>query len=253
MEAACTCSDDGIGRGIFADEEEGGRNHIDRIEQLEGFFREEIFGHAGTRHGRDRIDLDIVFRAFQLERLGEACEAKLGGAVVRLAEITEQPGRRSGHEDAAIGLFAHGFPRGLGDIGRAIEVDVHDELEIVHCHLRKGLVAQHAGIVDDDMDAAPLLFGIGDHLFHLIELGDAATVRHGFATGLFDLLDDLQRHIRMAGAITRTAEVVDHDPCAAAGEFERIFATQAATCTGDDGYLVLEIDAHGAAPALSFT
>ena len=253
MEAPGARADDRIGRRVFADEEKRGGNDVHRIEQLEGFLGEQVFGHARAGNGRDRVDLDVVLRAFQLQRLGQAGEAELGGTVVRLAEIAEQAGRRSGHQHAAIGLFAHGFPHCLGDVRRTVEVHVDDEFEVVHRHLGEGLVTQHAGIVDDDMHAAPLLLGVGDHLFHLLVFSDRAAVRHRFAAGFLDFLDDLQRHVRMAGAVARTTEIVDHDLGAAAGEFECIFATQSAACAGDDGYLVLEVDAHGAAPALSFT
>ena len=49
----------------------------------------------------------LLLRAFQLQRFGESGKAKLCRAVVRLAEIAEQPGRGRGHQYAAIALFAH--------------------------------------------------------------------------------------------------------------------------------------------------
>ena len=201
METTSAGADDGIGRRIFTNEEKRGGNHIDRIEQLEGFFGEEIFGHARASHRRDRVDLDVVFRTFELQRFGQASQTQLGRTIVCLAEIAEQTGRGRGHENTAIGLLAHGFPSCLGDIGRTVEVNVNDEFEIVHRHFGEGLVAQNAGVVDDDMHAAPLLLRVGDHLFHLVEFGDRTAVRNRFAAGLFDFLDYLQSHIRMAGTV----------------------------------------------------
>ncbi len=252
MEPARARADDGVAGGVLADEEQRGGDDIDRVEQLEGFLGEEVLGHPRARDGAQRVDLDVVFRALELERLCQACEAELGRAVIGLAEIAEQPGRARRHQHAAIGLLAEGFPAGLGGIGRTIEVNVDDEGEILCAHLGKGLVAQHTGIVDQHMDAAPLLLGVGNHLIHLLGIGDRGTIGHRGAAGLFDFLDDLRGHVGSAGAIARSAQIVDHDLGAAPSELERVFAAQAAACAGDDGYLVLEIDGHAGSP-IGFT
>jgi hypothetical protein len=50
-------------------------------------------------------------------------------------------------------------------------VHAEDELEIGHVHLRERLVPQHGGVVDEDVDAAPILFGARRHCGDLLEIG----------------------------------------------------------------------------------
>src|SRR3569833_480178 len=52
----------------------------------------------------------------------------------------------------------------------------------------------------------------------------------------------------MAGAVARTAEIIDDDLRAASRQFERISAAEAAARAGDDGDAVLEADGHHGAP-----
>src|SRR3546814_13846939 len=98
---------------------------------------------------------------------------------------------------------------------------LHHQVEILHRHLGKALVAQDAGVVDQDVDAAPFLLRLGDHLGHMLIFSDAAAVRHGGAARRADFLDDLQRRIRMAGAVARAAQVVHNDLPPAPRPFEQ--------------------------------
>src|SRR3546814_18491334 len=72
------------------------------------------------------------------------------------------------------------------------------------------------------------------HLGHLLIFGDAAAVGHGGAAGGADFLDDLQSGVRMAGAVARSAEVVDDHFRAAPCEFEGIGTAEAAAGAGDN-------------------
>ena len=109
-----------------------------------------------------------------------------------------------------------------------------DGAEIGHVHLGEALVAQDAGIVDQDVDAAIFGFGFGDHGFDLIKIGDAGPVRQRGAARAADFRDDRGGGVAMAGAVARAAEIVDHHLGAAAGELERISAAEAAAGAGDD-------------------
>jgi len=129
-------------------------------------------------------------------------------------------------------------------------VNFDHEFKIGGLHLDEGLVAQHARIVDQHMHAAPLLLGVGNHLFHLFVFGDRPAIGDRLAAHRFDLGDDLRRGVRRAGAIARSAEVVDHHLGAAPREFERIGLAQTAAGTGDDGNLVLEADGHACSPVV---
>ena len=124
-------------------------------------------------------------------------------------------------------------------------MDADHEFEIGGLHLREGLVAQDAGVVDEDVDAAPSLFGAGNHLDHLIIFGDVAAVRHRLAASRADFLDHGERRVGMARAVTGAAEIVDDDLGATLGEFEGVMATEAAAGSGDDGNAIIEADRTG--------
>src|SRR3546814_17279278 len=84
---------------------------------------------------------------------------------------------------------------------------LHHQVEILHRHLGKALVAQDPGVVEQDVDAAPFLLRLGDHLGHMLLFSEAAAVRHGGAALRADCLAALPRRLRMAGAVARAAQV----------------------------------------------
>ncbi len=101
-------------------------------------------------------------------------------------------------------------------------------------HLVERDVAQDAGVVDDDVDAAARVDrGLDD----LVAVLDGVVVGDGLAAGGLDLLDDLvgggRRALPVAGAAA--AEVVDDDLGAARGEQQRVRAAEAVAGAGDDG------------------
>lgn len=78
-------------------------------------------------------------------------------------------------------------PGGAGALVGARDVDLHDEVPVLVLEVLEGNVAQDAGIVDEDVDAAKGLDGgLDDALAEL----DAVVVGNGLAAGLFDLVDD---------------------------------------------------------------
>ena len=54
--------------------------------------------------GQMALTLDVVLRAFELQRVHEADQRQLRRAVVGLAEIAVEAGGRGGHHDAAVVL-----------------------------------------------------------------------------------------------------------------------------------------------------
>ena len=138
----------------------------------------------------------------------------------------------------------------LGAIGGSVEVHVDDEAEILRLHLGEAPVAEDAGIVDEDVDAAPARLGGLDHRDHLVIVGDAAAVRYRLAARGLDLRDHRERGVRMAGAVAGAAEIVDHHLRPAPRELEGIGTAQPAAGAGDDGNAIVEPDGHGSAPLL---
>ena len=110
------------------------------------------------------------------------------------------------------------------------------------------LVAQDAGVVDDDVDRAERVDGGLDDGLAALGGGDAVGVGDGFAAEVVDLVDHvLGRALVAALARHRAAEVVDHDAGAAPGQLERVLAAEAAARAGDDRDLAVVADvSHGA-------
>ena len=123
-------------------------------------------------------------------------------------------------------------------------MDFQDQVKVGRLHLCKAFIAQDAGVVNQDMDAAPSFLRLCNHFHHLVIFGDAATVCHCFAASSLDLFDDLRRRVRRAGAIACTAQIIDHNLRAAPRQFERIGFAQPAARTGHNSDFVLKADGH---------
>jgi hypothetical protein len=167
------------------------------------------------------------------------------------AEVPIEPGRRGGDDDAAVVLLAHDLPDRLGRLDRAHQVDVDHEREVGDLHLREALVAEHAGVGDQDVDAAPVIHGVLDHPLDAGVVGDRRAVGDRLAAQRLDLLDHAVRSLRAAArTVDGAAQVVDHDLRAAPGELEGVLATEAAACAGDDGHFAVEADVRHEEPLL---
>jgi hypothetical protein len=115
------------------------------------------------------------------------------------------------------------------------------------------LLSQDAGVVDQDVDAAPLFLGACDHLGHLLVFGHRPAVGDGFAAAGKNFLDDLLRRVRSPGAVARSTQIVDHDFGAAPSQFERIGAAQPTAGAGNDSDPVLERNRHACSLQLRFS
>lgn len=113
-----------------------------------------------------------------------------------------------------------------------------DQIPVEIGHVLERDVAEDAGIVDEDVDAAEALDGgIND----LVAVLDAVVVGNGLAAGLSDLVDD---HVRgLCGAAlagVRAAQVVNDDIGAPGREEYSVCLAQATAGTGDhDGLAVI--------------
>ena len=87
-------------------------------------------GHPRRARGRHRVHRDAV--AAELHRPDErhAHDPGLGRAVVRLAEVAAQPGRRRDVDDAAVALLLHHLGRVPGAVERALQVHGDDRVEV---------------------------------------------------------------------------------------------------------------------------
>ena len=87
---------------------------------------------------------------------------------------------------------------GLGGLHRAHQVHVHHGLEIRDLHLGEALVAQDAGIGDQDVDAAQGVHGLLDHVGDAGVVGDGGAVGDRLAAGRLDLVDHLCGRFRVS-------------------------------------------------------
>ena len=63
------------------------------LEQTQDGLGHELFGHPRRRRRRQAVDADVVLGALDRERLHQADERHLGGAVIGLAEVAVQARR----------------------------------------------------------------------------------------------------------------------------------------------------------------
>src|ERR1700761_5246467 len=227
-------------RHLFGDQVGHHRRHEIRRQVLQHLGRQDVLGHAGRRDRRQRVGLDVVLGAFLGQRVDHSDEPELRGAVVRLAEIAEQPTGRGGDQHATVALLTKVRPCGADDVVATVEVHLEDGIPVLERHLVEGAVAQDAGVADDAVDLAELVDRGLDDVLGALGLGDAVVVGDRSAPGVLDLLDDIVGHVVSgAGAVAGTAEVVDHDAGAFFGEGQRVLAPQTTTGSGDDDNAIL--------------
>ena len=117
---------------------------------------------------------------------------------------------------------------------RAHQVHVHHQPEVVQRHFGKTLVAQDAGVVDQDVDLAPGAQRLVDHRLHCRRIGH----RRAIGQRLTACGNDLVHHRLSA------AQVVDQHLGAARSQAQCMHAAQAAAGAGDDGYTASEVQSH---------
>ena len=208
----------------------------------------QVLGEPGASRRRDGVHPHAVATELGGADDREGGDAHLGGAVVRLADVAEQPRRRRRVDHRP----ADGLPRlgplppvGGGVAHRsevALEVDADHGVPLRLGHVREHPVAQDAGVVDEHVQVAEGLHRRVDQALGGVEVGDVVVVGDGLAAGRLDLGHDLLgRRGVGAGALGRSAEVVHHDLGALGGEQERVLPPDPPPCSGDDGHPALEL------------
>ena len=133
----------------------------------------------------------------------------------------------------------------LAQVEVTLEVDGEDDVPLLFRHVEDHLVAQDAGVVDDDVEPAEGVERLLHHAVAGLEVGDVVVVGDGVAAHLLDFVDDLVgRALLAAGAGRGAAEVVDDDARALGRERQALAAADAAAAAGDDRDLAFESVAH---------
>ena len=137
---------------------------VRRVERVEALLRcahlERLLGHARARVRREAVDGDAVALELLRDDDREAGDARLRGAVVRLADVAEDARRARGADDASAHLLA-GLrllaPVRGGVLRRRevpFEVDGDDGVPLRLGHVHEHPVAEDPGVVDEDVEAA---------------------------------------------------------------------------------------------------
>ena len=117
---------------------------------------------------------------------------------------------------------------------------IENDFEILGRELYETLVAQDAGVVDDDIDLAESVDGGLDDVLTAFGRGHRVVVGHGLATCIDYLLDGLVGHRGTgSGSVGRTAQVVDDNAGTTAAHHHRVCLAQAAACTCNHGHTAI--------------
>ena len=126
---------------------------------------------------------------------------------------------------------------------------MYDVVPLLLGHVEDHAVAEDAGDVDEDVDAAEGVDALPDHVLAALGGRDAVVVGDGVpAGGLYLVADDIGGAVVVAGAVDADAGVVDDDAGALLREEHGHGAADAAAGAGDDGVAVRLACQHGSPP-----
>ena len=128
-------------------------------------------------------------------------------------------------------------------------MDADDGVEVLLRHREDHLVAEDAGVVDDDVELAEGVDRLADDVLGPVEVGHVVVVGHRLAAPAADDVGHLLgRPLVRPFAGDRAAEVVDDDLGSLTGQLERLTPPDAVAGARDDGDLAVE-DAHVPKPS----
>ena len=154
-------------------------------------FRFHAQGHFGFDETRCNAGhTNAVARQFLGPGHGRRRNAGLGGGVVGLTDVAGAGNRRDIDDRAAVLQLDHFRRDFTGAQEHAGQVDVDDRLPLGQAHLghftvldlEQQAVTQDPGVVDQAMDRAEVFGDLGDHVGHLLFVGDVAQVGAGLDT-----------------------------------------------------------------------
>jgi hypothetical protein len=221
------------------------RRHPVRAERIVTVGRRahQLGGHVGAGPGADGVGPYAVAGAAARRGDGQRRDAGLGGGVVGLAGGAEQEGLGGGVDDPRVHRGAGNLARLAPVRGReaggdevAAQVDPHDEVPLLGRHREDHPVAEHPGVVDQDVQAPVRVERGREQPFAGGPLGDVA---HAHGRGAAVLRDELRRFAHgIAG------KVVEHDTGAGAGERQRLRPAETVAGPGHDRHLAVEAHRH---------
>ena len=133
----------------------------------------------------DAVALDVVLAVLRSDVAGQHLQTALGCGVCRHGLAAQLRHHRADVDDLAVALLDHRGDDGLRDDERTVEVDVDHLAELCGGHFDHRDALDDAGVVDEDVHHADLLFDLRYHGVHLLLVGHVADVAFGLdALGL---------------------------------------------------------------------
>src|SRR3990170_3836462 len=187
--------------------------------------------------GAHRVHGDVEPRQLLRRRLCETDHPRLGGGVVRLAQVAHLTDDGRHVYDAPAAALYHVRQRRVRAVEYAAQVGRDHLLPLLDTHPADGTVAVDAGVVDQDVDAAELLDRGVDHALDVIRVGDSRLNSDRLLPLVLELCQQLLR-------LLLALEVVDHDLAAVVRQLAHDGAAEPAGATGDDGDLIVVQTGH---------
>ena len=191
-------------------------------------------GHPGRGTGCQRVHAHVVVGPLLRQDVHQSEHAHLRGTVVRLSEVAEYAGTRTGEDDAPVVLGVHQRPCRVRHVGGAVQMDVDDDVPLVEGHVLECLVAQDAGVVDQDVDPAERVHGGLHDGLRTFPIGDGGFVGDRDTARGLNLGDHRIRGIALSRAVDAAAQVVHYHFRSTLGELQRVAPSYASTGPGDD-------------------
>ncbi len=185
---------------------------------------------------RDSVRRHAVLGELQRHRFREASEPVLGGHVGRLEGRGPQRMRRADVDDAPPLARLHAGHRRPHAVKGRGEVDGDDGVPLLDGKVLDGAHVLDAGVVDEDVDAAEIALGLGDHLRDLRRPQHVGRVEADLHPQRLHALDRL-------GVVLGRAQAVRDDVDAGLGEPQR--DAEADPRRGARHDCRLALDAHG--------
>ena len=161
----------------------GGFGHDERVERMARTVGLTLAQRSGL--GRcdvaraDAVALDVVLAVLRSDVAGQHLQTALGCGVCRHGLAAQLRHHRADVDDLAVALLDHRGDDGLRDDERTVEVDVDHLAELRGGHLDHRDALDDAGVVDEDVHHADLLFDLRYHGVHLLLVGHVADVAFG--------------------------------------------------------------------------
>jgi drug/metabolite transporter (DMT)-like permease len=234
------------GPGHFLDRQKIATGRRQRPHQTDVVF---VAGPAQMRVQRgcditrpERVDVDVLLAELGGERLGQNLQAAFGSAISRAVRKRADAGNRGDVDHLAAAFFLKFRQHGFDAEERAAKIEVELLVPNSLRGFRNRHGAEHAGIVDQDVDGAEMLDHFGDHVLDLRHFRTISLDRFGVAAGAANPLHH--------GGRPRVIAVVhDCDPRTLDAVTNRNCFADTLRSTGDDRDLAFEL--HCAPPRAS--